>query len=252
MKKEKLSRIPINELITEINSYNSLLHKLTYRYGIDYIKFSSKFKEKYPEIVEELSNYYAPRKVTIMMVTSSDDVYTIECGNKYEINSFVALPKCHRVVRDGVEYIEDLRWESLSNCDEDEVKEYKDKLTLKINVYGEYVNKVKKENLKNGTYHIKVDSKDYSLTKEREEKINSLEINEGYKDFFKNFFNEEPTPKSSDLLVELVGENPFLKIKSIKNYDTSEDITERFTDKDVDDVNFFWVLTNRLEWVVIM
>ena len=53
-------------------------------------------------------------------------------------------------------------------------------------------------------------------------------------------------------LVELVGENPFLKIKSIKNYDTSEDITERFTDKDVDDVNFFWVLTNRLEWVVIM
>ena len=48
--------------------------------------------------------------------------YTIECGNKYEINSFVALPKCHRVVRDGVEYIEDLRWESLSNCDEDEVE----------------------------------------------------------------------------------------------------------------------------------
>jgi hypothetical protein len=184
-----------------------------------------------------------------MVVTSSDDVYTIECGNKYEISNFVGIPKCHRVVRDGVEYIEDLRWELLSDCDEDEVKEYKDKLTLKINIYGEYVNKVKKENLKNGTYRIKADSKDYSLTKEREEKINSLEINEGYKDFFKNIFNEEPTPKSSDLLVELVGENPFLKIKSIKNYDTGEDITERFTDKDVDDVNFFWVLTNRLEWV---
>jgi hypothetical protein len=142
MEREKLSKIHINELITEINSYNLSLHKLTYRYGIDYIKFSSKFKEKYPEIVEVLSNYYIPRKVTIMVETSSDDVYTIECGNKYEINSFVGIPKCNRVVRDGVEYIEDLRWELLSDCDEDEVKEYKDKLTLRINVYGEYISKI--------------------------------------------------------------------------------------------------------------
>ena len=40
------------------------------------------------------------------------------------------------------------------------LKEYKDKLTLKINVYGEYVNKVKpRKCVKNGTYRIKVDIK---------------------------------------------------------------------------------------------
>ena len=134
--------INVNKLISEIGTYNSSLHKLTYRYGIDYLKCSSKFKEKYPEIVEELNNYYVPRKVTLMVVTSSDDDYTIECGNKYEINNFIGLPKCDSVIRDGVEYIEDLRWELLSDCDEDEVKEYKDKLSLKINVYGEYINKI--------------------------------------------------------------------------------------------------------------
>jgi hypothetical protein len=106
-----------------------------------------------------------------------------------------------------------------------------------------------KENLKNGVYLVKADSKDYSLTKEKENKINSLEIKEEYKDFFKNIFKEEPTLKSSDLLVELVGQNPFLKIKSIKNNDTGEDITERFTNKEVDDVNCLWTLTKHLEWV---
>jgi hypothetical protein len=108
---------------------------------------------------------------------------------------------------------------------------------------------MEKENLKNGVYLIKADSKDYSLTKEKEEKINSLEINEEHKDFFKNLFREEPTPKGSDLLVELVGQNPFLKIKSVKNVDTGEDITERFTSKDVDDVNSLWLFTKHLEWV---
>ena len=67
--------------------------------------------------------------------------------------------------------------------------------------------------------------------------------------WFKNLFKEEPTPKPSDLLVEIVGQNPFLKIKSVKNNDTGEDITERFTNKDVDDVNCLWTLTKNLEWV---
>ena len=108
---------------------------------------------------------------------------------------------------------------------------------------------MEKENLKNGVYLIKADSKDYSLTKEKENKINSLEIKEEHKDFFKNIFKEEPTPKPSDLLVELVGQNPFLKIKSVKNVDTGEDITERFVSKDVDDVNCLWTLTKNLKWV---
>jgi hypothetical protein len=37
---------------------------------------------------------------------------------------------------------------------------------------------------------------------------------------------EEPTPKPSDLLVEVVGQNPFLIIKSVKNVDTGEDVTD--------------------------
>jgi len=108
---------------------------------------------------------------------------------------------------------------------------------------------MEKENLKNGVYLVKADSKDYSLTKEKENKINSLEIKEEHKDFFKNIFKEEPTPKSSDLLIELVGQNPFLKIKSVKDNDTGEDITERYTNKDVDDVNCLWTLTKHLDWV---
>lgn len=109
---------------------------------------------------------------------------------------------------------------------------------------------MKKEELTNGTYLIKGNDKDYSLTKECEDKINSLEINNEHKEFFKNIFKEEPTPKPSDLLVEIVGQNPFLTIKSVKNVDTGEDITERFVSKDVDDVNFLWTLTKNLEWVL--
>lgn len=52
---------------------------------------------------------------------------------------------------------------------------------------------MKKEELTNGTYLIKGDDKDYSLTKEHEDKINSLEINNEQKEFFKNLFKEEPT-----------------------------------------------------------
>jgi len=109
---------------------------------------------------------------------------------------------------------------------------------------------MEKEELTNGTYLIKGNDKDYSLTKEREDGINSLEICSEHKDFLKNLFKQEPTPKPSDLLIEIVGQNPFLSIKSIKNVDTGEDITERFVSKDVDDVNCLWTLTKNLEWVI--
>ena len=108
---------------------------------------------------------------------------------------------------------------------------------------------MKKEELKNVVYLIKGDDKDYSLTKNREDKINSLEINDEHKEFFKNIFKDEPTPKPSDLLVEVVGQNPFLIIKSVKNVDTGEDVTERFVSKDVDGVNSLWTLTKNLEWI---
>jgi hypothetical protein len=107
---------------------------------------------------------------------------------------------------------------------------------------------IEKIHLTNGLYLIKDNGKDYSLTKEREAKINDLDCKEEYKDFFKTLF-KTPTPKVSDLLVELVGENPFLKIKFIKNVETGEDITKNFTDKDLDDVNYLWLLTKDLDWV---
>ena len=108
---------------------------------------------------------------------------------------------------------------------------------------------MKESKLESGVYLIKSDSNDYSLTKEREDNINSLDINNEHKDFFKKLFKEEPTPNPSDLLVELVGQNPFLIIKSVKNVDNGEDITENFVSKNVDDVNCLWALTKNLEWV---
>ena len=109
---------------------------------------------------------------------------------------------------------------------------------------------MKKEELKNGVYLIKSDDKDYSLTKEREDGINSLEIKNEHKEFLKNLFKEASTLKPSDLLVELVGQNPFLMVKSVKNSYTGEDITERFLSKDGNDVNCLWTLTKNLEWVI--
>jgi hypothetical protein len=105
---------------------------------------------------------------------------------------------------------------------------------------------MEKEKLKKGIYLIKADTKDYSLTEERKKEIDNLDCKEEHKDFFKKLFNE-PTPKTDDLLVELVGENPFLKIKSIKNAVTGKDITNNF--REVDDVNSLITFTNRLEWV---
>ena len=77
---------------------------------------------------------------------------------------------------------------------------------------------MRKEELKNSVYLIKGDDKDYSLTKDREDKINSLEINDEHKEFFKNIFKDEPTPKPSDLLVEVVGQKYFVKFSLISDH----------------------------------
>jgi hypothetical protein len=106
---------------------------------------------------------------------------------------------------------------------------------------------MEKEKLKKGFYLIKADTKDYSLTEEKKKEIDNLDCKEEHKDFFKKLFNE-PTPKTDDLLVELVGENPFLKIKSVKNVVTDVDITNKFL-KEVDDVNSLITFTKHLEWI---
>jgi hypothetical protein len=106
---------------------------------------------------------------------------------------------------------------------------------------------MEKEKLKKGFYLIKADTKDYSLTEEKKKEIDNLDCKEEHKDFFKKLFNE-PTPKTDDLLVELVGETPFLKIKSVKNVVTDVDITNKFL-KEVDDVNSLITFTKHLEWI---
>ena len=106
---------------------------------------------------------------------------------------------------------------------------------------------MEKEKIKKGFYLIKADTKDYSLTEEKKKEIDNLDCKEEHKDFFKKLFNE-PTPKTDDLLVELVGENPFLKIKSVKNVVTGVDITNKFL-REVDDVNCLITFTNHLEWI---
>ena len=106
---------------------------------------------------------------------------------------------------------------------------------------------MEKEKLKKGFYLIKADTKDYSLTEEKKKEIDNLDCKEEHKDFFKKLFNE-PTPKTDDLLVELVGENPFLKIKSVKNVVTGLDITNKFL-KEVDGVNSLITFTKHLEWI---
>jgi hypothetical protein len=105
---------------------------------------------------------------------------------------------------------------------------------------------MEKEKLKKGFYLIKADTKDYPLTEERKKAFDNLDIKEEHKDFFKKLY--QPRPIKYDLLVELVGENPFLKIKSVKNVVTDVDITNKFL-KEVDDVNSLITFTKHLEWI---
>jgi hypothetical protein len=71
-----------------------------------------------------------------------------------------------------------------------------------------------KEELTNGLYVIKNNDKDYSLTSEKEKEIDSLEIEDGYKTFFKNVLSETPK-KFTEIIVELEGENPFLVVMKL-------------------------------------
>lgn len=165
----------------------------------------------------------------------------------FNIGHFISLSIEHILTNSEYEYsyfdITELLW-----WFEDYLKENYEFLIDKVLLDGHLLSNSFKVNLQSGTYLIKGDDKDYCLTKEREDEINLLEIKKEHKDFFKTIFNE-PAPKSSDLLVELVGQNPFLKIKNVKNNDTGEDITEKFIDKDVDGINTLFTLTNNLEWL---
>ena len=103
-----------------------------------------------------------------------------------------------------------------------------------------------KEELTNGLYVIKDNDKDYSLTSEKEKEIDSLEIEDEYKTFFKNVLSETPK-KFTEVIVELEGENPFLVVKSVKNSETGEDITDRFN-RHGETYNELWTITKSFVW----
>lgn len=131
----------VNNLIDIIKDYSSNLHRTTFRYGIDYVKCDKYLKEKYPEIFEELENFFIPRKVTFTYNSVSDSAYPIktliEIGNKYELETMIGIPKAIITPINDNEYeykIEDLRWVLLEDLSKNEINEYKNKLTLSLNV----------------------------------------------------------------------------------------------------------------------
>jgi hypothetical protein len=129
----------INNLIDVIQSYSLALHKTTFRYGIDYVKCDSYLKERYPEIFKELEEYFIPRKVNFIYKTDTKTSYPnkslIECGNKYEQETMIGVPKAKLTPIDGNEtLIEDLTWVMVGELSKTEVDEYRDKLKLIISI----------------------------------------------------------------------------------------------------------------------
>ena len=129
----------VNNLIDIIKDYSLNLNKTTFRYGIDYIKCDKYLKEKYPKIFKELEDYFIPRKVIFVYNSISDSTYPIktliEIGNKYELETMIGVPKA--IITPINEYeckIEDLTWILLENLTENEINDYKNKLTLSLNI----------------------------------------------------------------------------------------------------------------------
>ena len=137
MKEKKV--YDVNNLIEIIKDYSLNLHKTTFRYGIDYIKCDKYLKEKYPEIFKELEDYFIPRKVIFTYNSVSDSAYPIktliEIGNKYEMETMIGVPRAIITPINDVESkIEDLTWVSLESLTENEINDYKSKLTLSLNI----------------------------------------------------------------------------------------------------------------------
>ena len=129
----------INELYDIIKDYSSKLHKTTFRYGIDYIKCDPYLKEKYLEIFKELEEYIINKKGVFICETISDSNYPartlIEVGNKYELETMIAVPKATIIpIDENSSKIEDLTWVLLEDLSENEINDYKNKLRLTLNV----------------------------------------------------------------------------------------------------------------------
>ena len=111
---------------------------------------------------------------------------------------------------------------------------------------------MEKSSLKHGIYLIKANNKKYKLTEDKEKLINLLNIDDDIKNNFKELFNcDSELPKSKDLLVELIGNNLSLKIKSVKISDTDENITHKFNNKNINNIDYLWSLFKHLEWIKI-
>jgi hypothetical protein len=129
----------IKNLIDIIKEYSLNLHKTTFRYGIDYIKCDPFLKEKYPEILKELEEYFIPRKVIFIYKPISESSYLvrtiIEIGNKYELESMIGVPKARLTpINENETKIEDLEWILLENLSENEINKYKNNLKLRLTI----------------------------------------------------------------------------------------------------------------------
>lgn len=130
---KKLNKI--EELFDTIKDYSLSVHKLTFRYGIDYIKCNILLKEKYSEIFSELEEYFIPRKVIFKYSSDYPNKNVIECGNNYELTSMIGIPKCDfGETINGETIIKDLEWVLLENLTDNEISKYKNKLTLLIEI----------------------------------------------------------------------------------------------------------------------
>ena len=130
---KKLNKI--EELFDVIKDYSLSVHKLTFRYGIDYVKCNILLKERHSEIFSELEEYFTLRNVIFIYRSYYPNKNVIECGNNYELNSMIAVPKATQIpINENETIIEDLEWVLLENLTDKEITEYKNKLTLLIEI----------------------------------------------------------------------------------------------------------------------
>ena len=124
----------IDELFDKIISYDRwLLNVVTMRCKIDYIRCSEDLRLLYPEIFSKLEDHFKNRDVSFIYEPNDvfPDKYAVECGNKREFDNLLYIPKISFAESDGILSVE---FKRIIEFTEEEVEDYKDKLTLIIEI----------------------------------------------------------------------------------------------------------------------
>ena len=133
----------IDELFDKIVSYDRwLLNVVTMRCKIDYIRCSEDLRLLYPEIFSKLEDRFKKRDVSFIYEPNDEfpDKYAVECGNKNEFYNLLAIPKINGTSFrsmdeiDGIDTILSVEFKRPIEFSEEEVEDYKDKLTLIIEI----------------------------------------------------------------------------------------------------------------------